>query len=177
MCVNCARPIAPADTTFSHTVNGKTLATNPPADNLSQPSWREKNAQPNGEGWETRLQFEVLEDYLMCAEMTQFAKNKPEHYAEMRGHFEKLKDFIRSELSHQVKNIEKKIARTQKEWFEDGFKEGQEVTAKEIVEMNDKYDSYADEWEIGRDNIRIHTPSYNTALTDLQTKIKEKYFN
>ena len=48
---------------------------------------------PTGE-WEDGLMFEVMEDYLMCAEMRHHAKDQVAHMEEMRGHWEKLKSFI-----------------------------------------------------------------------------------
>ncbi len=44
--------------------------------------------------WRDALQFEVMEDYLIEAELTQFARDPVEHKERMRAHWDKLVAFV-----------------------------------------------------------------------------------
>lgn len=67
------------------------------------------------ENWETRLQFEVMENYLLAAKLEYAARDKKAHMEEMRAHWDKLKDFIRAEIKstreETIKEIREKIER------------------------------------------------------------------
>lgn len=52
---------------------------------------------PTVRDWESDLQFTVMEDYVRDAEASCLASNRGPYLERMRGHFEKLKDFIRNE--------------------------------------------------------------------------------
>lgn len=53
------------------------------------------------EGWEWPLWVEVMEDYVITAELGHVAKDEKQHKDEMRQHFDKLKSFIRSLLASE----------------------------------------------------------------------------
>ena len=55
--------------------------------------------------WEAALPFEVMEDYLRCAELKHLAKDPVAHMEEMRAHWEKLKQFITSLLKERDEDL------------------------------------------------------------------------
>lgn len=58
----------------------------------------ECHTPPHTGEWEAALQFEVMEDYLRHAELLYAAKDKKAAMEEMRQHFDKLINFIRTEI-------------------------------------------------------------------------------
>lgn len=55
--------------------------------------------------WKEELQFEVLEDYLMDAKLTEHSRDPKEHMEVMRGHFKKLQDFIEKTIKHSQQQL------------------------------------------------------------------------
>ena len=51
------------------------------------------------EGWEQELKVEVMENYIITAELGHLAKDQAKHKEEMRFHYENLKSFIRQKLT------------------------------------------------------------------------------
>ena len=58
------------------------------------------------EEWEDELIYEILEDYILCAEHRFAAKDKKAHMEEMRGHCKKLIDFIDQLLTTERERVE-----------------------------------------------------------------------
>lgn len=77
------------------------------------------------EDWEGQLQFEYLEDYIRCAEMSAFLKDgkSPEYYQEMREHFERLKLFISNLLSTQRQAIIDRLKESHFFYWDNVFEE------------------------------------------------------
>ena len=92
--------------------------------------------------WEERLQIEVLEDYLRCAERLHRAKDQKKEMEKMREHYEKLKAFIKDLLlsqEHALKErIEKMFSETYGDWpvtsdeFAKGYKNAFDKVLKSI---------------------------------------------
>lgn len=70
-----------------------------------------KTSIPKTVEWGEELQFEVMEDYLRCVEMNALyiSRDPKAHMEEMRGHFEKLKSFIRSLLEKEREETRKTL--------------------------------------------------------------------
>lgn len=62
------------------------------------------NKVENGEVWEEQLHFEIMEDYLLDAEMM-INNHDGKKEEVMRKHYEKLKAFITNALNQQRKNL------------------------------------------------------------------------
>ena len=50
--------------------------------------------------WEESLWVEVMEDYVITAELGHIAKDQKKHKEEMRAHFANLKSFIHTEIAN-----------------------------------------------------------------------------
>jgi hypothetical protein len=116
---------------------------------MGRPDWDRWGSKPcscpddsTQESWEEELKFEVMEDYLREAELTQFAKNTAEHMERMRHHWDKLRDFIRTAIETAIKEKDdecKKILNNGRQMYELGKKEERErnaaLRAKELGEI------------------------------------------
>lgn len=56
-----------------------------------------------------KLWQEVMEDYVVCAELGHLAKDQAKHKAEMRGHLSRLVDFFWNEIQKREGELIKKI--------------------------------------------------------------------
>ena len=79
----------------------KSVNVPPPA---KTPFFNEKNLDftphtPSSD-WEESLYIEVMEDYVVTAELGHLAKDQKKHKEEMRAHFANLKSFIRTHIEN-----------------------------------------------------------------------------
>ena len=63
----------------------------------------------NKADWEAILHFEIMEDYIITAELGHLAKDQLLHKQEMRGHYEKLKSFVTQTILSERKALKDKI--------------------------------------------------------------------
>lgn len=103
------------------------------------------------EDWIAELYFEVMEDYIMTAELGYLAKDQAKHKAELREHWIKLQAFI-----HKLQ--------------QEAFEKGREAESKEIVEAIEKVKKEV----TGESYVRIATSSYNSAIEQVISLITQR---
>lgn len=84
--------------------------------------------------WEESLYIEVMEDYVITAELGHLAKDQKKHKEKMRAHFANLKSFIRTEIANARGDERARVRERITDYVNKKFLEGVVVDPLELYE-------------------------------------------
>ena len=95
---------------------------------------KERHLPTTSSDWEESLYIEVMEDYVITAELGHLAKDQKKHKEKMRAHFANLKSFIRTEIANARGDERARVRERITDYVNKKFLEGVVVDPLELYE-------------------------------------------